>query len=214
MITRPRVLVVDDDGVMRTVLRRIFLDAGLRVEIFDSAGALFAGADLAQPAVLLLDVKMPAVSGLELQAMLKARGIGLPVMFLTGSADIPDAVAAMRAGAVDFLEKPFVAKELVRRVERAFGRCSSSAALQSVAEGDREQRLATLTPREREVHDRMVTGLTSKLIARELGGSFRTIEIHRTRVMAKMAAVHLADLVRMNYEAEGATLRSGSMSGA
>ena len=207
MSTTPRVLVVDDDGVMRAVLQRVFLDAGFRVEEFDSAGALFGGADLRQPAVLLLDVKMPGVSGLELQAMLNARGIDLPVMFLTGTSDIPVAVAAMRAGAVDFLEKPFVAAELVRRVESAYRQTSGGAMPVHVQADDYAQRLQSLTPREREVHDHMVTGMTSKLIAIELGGSFRTVEIHRARVMAKMGAAHLADLVRMSYEAEGASPR-------
>jgi two-component system response regulator FixJ len=207
MRTTPRVLVVDDDRVMRAVLHRVFLGAGFRVETFDSARALLNSADLRQPAVLLLDVKMPAVSGLELQGMLNTRGIELPVMFLTGTSDIPIAVAAMRAGAVDFLEKPFVAAELVRRVESAFGRCSGGAMLPHVPADDYAQRLQSLTPREREIHDHMVTGMTSKVIAIELGGSFRTVEIHRTRVMAKMAAAHLADLVRMSYEAKGPTTR-------
>ncbi|APW40878.1 hypothetical protein RD110_22250 [Rhodoferax koreense] len=200
----PRVLVVDDDAVMRLVLHRVLSNAGFHVEMFDSASALFGDADLSRPAVLLLDVRMPAVSGLELQSMLNLRGIELPVVFLSGTSDIPVAVAALRAGAVDFLEKPFVAAELVQRVEMAFG--TGAAGLPSPPDAggppdDHPQRLETLTPREREVHDLMVTGMTSKLMAIELGCSFRTIEIHRTRVMTKMAAAHLADLVRMNYGA-------------
>jgi FixJ family two-component response regulator len=209
MSTTPRVLVVDDDDVVRTVLLRVFGDAGMRVEVFDSASALLAGADLGRAAVLLLDVEMPGMSGLELQALLSDRGIDLPVMFLTGSATIPVAVAAMRAGAVDFIEKPFDAAELVRRVERAFGLCSPGAALPPVPATEYARRLESLTPRERQVHDHMVVGKTSKLIALELGGSFRTIEIHRTRVMSKMAAAHLADLVRMSYGSEGAATSLG-----
>ncbi len=199
-----RVLVVDDDDVMRTVLRRIFLDAGLQVEAYASAKDLLDTANLSRPGVLLLDVQMPGMTGIELQALLRVRGVELPVLFLTGSSDIPKAVQAMRNGAVDFLEKPFSAAALIDRVGRAFGQSLRASEVPAPAglSLDYARRLATLTPREREVHVGMVTGMTSKLIARELGGSFRTVEIHRARVMAKMEVTNLAELVRLAVDAE------------
>ncbi len=199
MTTAPRVLVVDDDAVMRAVLERVFVNAGFQVQLFASAQALLSGADLGQPAVLLLDMKMPGMTGLELHAVLRSRGVSLPVMFLTGSADVPVAVAAMRAGAVDFLEKPFASAELVRRVARAFAPAAEGAGLPQPPVSDHAQRLASLTPREREVHELMIDGLTSKQIAIELGGSFRTVEVHRARVMSKMGVANLAELVRASY---------------
>ena len=141
------------------------------------------------------------MSGLELQALLRERGIGLPVVFLTGSSNIPTAVAAMRNGAVDFVEKPFDKDELVARVWRA----AEPAARREQPRPELARRLGTLTAREREVYDRMVIGKTSKAIAQDLGGSFRTVEIHRGRVMGKMEAVHISDLVRMAFEVEGRT---------
>lgn len=206
------VLVVDDDAFMRTILERVLSEAGLAVETFDSAQGLLDNADLETPAVLLLDVFMPGISGLELQAMLRQRGVALPIVFLTGSSDIPMAVEAMRNGALDFLEKPFDNAVLVERIRRglqASASASAAAATAAVprrANADYAARFATLTGREREVCGLMVTGKTSKLIARELGGSFRTIEIHRSRVLSKMEATSLADLVRMTFEIESATL--------
>jgi FixJ family two-component response regulator len=200
----PTVLVVDDDPFMRIVLQRVFVNAGIAVKTFASAAELIDTGDLRPPVVLLLDVKMPGMSGLELQAFLRARGIILPVMFLTGSSDIPMAVEAMRNGAVDFLEKPFDNDELVTRVRRVMAQCAQPETLPGrKTDNDTARRLRTLTAREREVYDCMIVGKTSKVIAVELGGSFRTVEIHRGRVMGKMGATHLADLVRMAFEIEG-----------
>jgi len=195
----PEVFVVDDDDLMRAALKRTFLAARIRVETFASARDLLDTCDFSAPAVLLLDVMMPGMNGLELQAALRERGVKLPVIFLTGSGDIPMAVAAMRNGAVDFLEKPFENSDLVERVRRAFARTAQTRP-EPLVRSDFRRRRATLTPREREVMDLMVTGMTSKVIARELGGSFRTVEIHRARVMSKMEAATLADLVRMLLE--------------
>ena len=193
------VLAVDDDSFMRVLLQRAFVDAGMRIETFASAPELLASTALHSPAVVLLDVKMPGMSGLQLQALLGERGIELPVMFLTGASDIAMAVAAMRAGAVDFVEKPFNAADLVQRVRQAFALYAQSViAREPRPHAEQTRRLATLTAREREVHDRMVVGHTSKAIASDLGGSFRTVEIHRSRVMAKMGAAHMAELVRMS----------------
>ena len=196
------VFVVDDEEFMRAALKRVFLAADMNVTTFASARELLDGCDFNAPAVLLLDVMMPGMTGLELQAVLRDRGVDLPVIFLTGSGDIPMAVAAMRDGAVDFLEKPFENRDLVERVRQAFVRAAQVRPGPRVRR-DYERRLTTLTPREREVMDLMITGMTSKVMARELGGSFRTIEIHRSRVMSKMAAATLADLVRMALDVSG-----------
>jgi two-component system response regulator FixJ len=186
---------------MRDLLTRCFVKAGLPVQTFASAFELLAGADLSSPGVLLLDVQMPGMSGLELQALLLERGIGMPIIFLTGTSDVPIAVAAMRSGAVDFLEKPFDNATLIGRVRKTMARYDKPADI--APDPEYASRRATLTPREREVLDLMVTGMTSKEMARSLGGSFRTIEIHRARVMSKMAATNLAELVRMNIDANG-----------
>ena len=202
MCSPASVLVVDDDDFIRALLRRVFTDAGLKVETFASAADLLARADLRSHAVLLLDMAMPDMSGLELQALLRQRGVTLPVIFLTGSSDIAQAVVAMRNGAVDFLEKPFHADILIDRVRHALALDAKAPYVARASGNDYARRLHTLTVREREVMDLMITGKTSKMIAQDLGGSFRTIEIHRTRVMSKMAAASLADLVRMAFDAE------------
>ena len=195
----PTVLVVDDDGFMRELLKRVFENAGIPVQTFESAEALLAEADLQSRCVLLLDVKMPGLSGPALHQVLRERGIDVPVIYLTAVADVPMAVAAMRNGAADFIEKPFHSALLVERVRQSFIRLEAPSA--PGPDSDLAMRLDSLTPREREVLELMVTGATSKRIARALGGSFRTIETHRGRVMTKMAAGTLADLVRMNLEA-------------
>ncbi len=195
----PTVLVVDDDGFMRELLKRVFDNAAIPVQTFESAEALLSRADLRSRCVLLLDVKMPGMSGPVLHEVLRDRGIDVPVIFLTAVADVPTAVAAMRNGAADFIEKPFHSAALVERVRQSFARLEGPP--RPPPEGDLAIRLESLTPREREVFDLMITGATSKRMARALGGSFRTIETHRGRVMAKMAADSLADLVRMNLEA-------------
>jgi FixJ family two-component response regulator len=196
----PTVFVVDDDGLMRELLGRVLPSAGIPVRTFASAFDLLAEVDFRSPCVLLLDVQMPGMTGLELQAELRERGVDVPIVFLTASADVPMAVAAMRDGAVDFLEKPFHTDTLVARMRQMLARLDTAAA--QTSEQAYGKRLATLTQREREVHDLMVTGQTSKVIAREIGGSFRTIEIHRARIMSKMAATSLADLMRMKIEAD------------
>lgn len=208
MNTIPRVLVVDDDSFMRALIERVFVDAHMPVTTFASGRELLAAGDLNTPAVLLLDVRMPDMSGLELQALLRERGVGLPVVFLTGNADIPTAVAAMRNGAFDFVEKPFDKDDLVARICRA-AQAAALAARREQARPELARRLGTLTTREREVYDRMVVGMTSKAIANELGGSFRTIEIHRGRVMGKMGAANISDLVRMAFEADETTDTGG-----
>jgi FixJ family two-component response regulator len=199
----PTVLVVDDDIFMRTLLTRVLTDAGLAVETFISAQELLDKGDLTAPAVLLLDVMMPGLSGLELQALLRVRGVSIPIVFLTACSDVPMAVEAMRNGAVDFLEKPFDKAVLISRVRQSLS-ASASPAVPAARRANQDfgKRLETLTTREREVYEFMIKGKTSKTIARDLGGSYRTIEIHRARVMTKMDSDNLADLVRMTFEVD------------
>lgn len=194
-------MAVDDDRFMRDLLTRVLAGAGMQVASYGSAAELLAADDLASATVLLLDVKMPGMSGLDLQDTLQRRGIDLPVVFISGAADLSMAVTAMRNGAADFIEKPFEGALLIERVQRAVARyAGQAAATERLADPLVRARFETLTPREREVFDLLVTGMSSKLIARELGGSFRTIEIHRAQVMRKMTARHLPELVRMSIE--------------
>lgn len=197
-----KVLAVDDDGFMRDLLHRVLTGAGMQVTGYGSGAELLAaGDDLAAATILLLDVKMPGMSGLDLQDLLRQRGVDLPVVFISGSADLEMAVTAMRNGASDFIEKPFQGALLNERVRRAVDRHADSVATsERPADPVVLERFATLTAREREVFALLVTGMSSKLIARALGGSFRTIEIHRAQVMRKMGARHLPELVRMSIE--------------
>ncbi len=199
MDEKPAVLVVDDDAQVRAALKRVFVAARWHVETFASGRELLDTADFGTRAVLLLDVMMPGMDGLELQRPLRERGVLLPVVFLTGSGDIPMAVVAMRDGAVDFLEKPWDNELLVERVQLAYALKERPGLISDPAYAGR---LSTLTPREREVLIEIVTGKTNKVIARDLGASYRTIEIHRARVMTKMEAKTLADLVRMTLAAD------------
>jgi len=188
--------IVDDDSSMRAALRRLFVSKSLAVHLYAS-GAEFLKQDLPDgPGCILMDVRMPGLSGLQVQTELIARGVLLPVIFLTGAADVPIAVEAMRKGAMDFIEKPFDNNHLADRVNLAIDHYR-----QRHLEAEERERAAAhiqrLTPREREVLELVVAGRTSKEIARELGASHRTIEIHRNHLMEKMAASTLADLIRM-----------------
>jgi len=196
-----KVLAVDDDGFMRDLLGRVLAGAGMEVASFGSAAELLAAGDLASATVLLFDVKMPGMSGLDLHELLRRRGVELPVVFISGAADLAMAVSAMRNGAADFIEKPFQGALLIERVREAVARhATHKASSQRLADPLVLVRFKTLTPREREVFELLVTGMSSKLIARDLGVSFRTIEIHRAQVMRKMIARHLPELVRMSIE--------------
>lgn len=192
----PVVMVVDDDASMRSALRRLFASAHIASEHYASGAEFLAHAQLERPGCIVLDVGMPGMSGLEVQARLKQRHVDLPVIFLTGSAQIPIAVAAMREGAMDFVEKPFDDDDLVARVRNVI-EAHRRERPGEVARREVRRRLQLLTPREREVVEQLVLGKTNKEIARALGASHRTIEIHRRNAMAKMGAPTLADLVRM-----------------
>ncbi|HLA72202.1 MAG TPA: response regulator [Steroidobacteraceae bacterium] len=190
------VFVVDDDDAVRNSLRLLLKSAGFSTEVAASAQEFLSTYDAAQPGCLLLDVHMPGMTGLEMQHQLNVRGAAIPVIFITGHGDIPMAVEAMQHGAFDFLQKPFRDQELLDRVQRALTRDTEYRARLRQTERIRE-RLASLSPREREVLDLVTQGKANKMVAGDLGVSQRTVEIHRAHVMQKMEAGSLAELVRM-----------------
>ena len=197
-----RVIVVDDDTGVRNALYRLFRAEGIAVEAYDSATALLARGNLAHPAVLVLDIQMPGMSGLELQSVLVERGSRTPIVFLTGASSVPLAVTAMRRGAADCVEKPFDNADLVRRVRGAATRTPRVAVSSQLH--DYARRAAALTPREREVMALVVAGHSNKEVARKLAVSPRTVEVHRLHMMEKMGAGSLAELVRMALAVDGA----------
>lgn len=207
--TTPVVFIVDDDDLIRSSVRRLLTNANLATELYASGAEFLAQARIERPSCLILDFKMPGMNGLEVQASLKQRRIELPVIFLTGSSDIPIAVAAMREGAADFVEKPFDNAYLLTRVRQAIER-SSKWWQDSAERRGTLQRFDLLTARERSVFELVVVGKTNKEIARDLGASYRTIEIHRRRVMEKMAAPTLADLVRMRADIDADPIDSSA----
>jgi two-component system response regulator FixJ len=192
--------VVDDDAAMRDSLRFLLEASGFAVRTFDSASAFLASGPTGLGCVLT-DIRMPEIDGLALLRRLREQGVQLPVIVMTGQGDIAIAVQAMKAGAIDFLEKPFDDATLIEAVGKAQ---KQSEKLQEVADASAEAaaRLATLTPREREVFDLLVAGLPNKAIANNLGASPRTIEVHRARVFEKLKAHNLPDLVRLLMAAE------------
>jgi two-component system, LuxR family, response regulator FixJ len=196
----PTVFVVDDDDAVRGAMRLLLKSIGLTAVTYASADEFLARYADDQPGCMLLDVRMPGMSGLELQHQLNLRGAILPVIFLTGHGDVPMAVEAMQHGAFDFLQKPFRDQDLLERVQRALGKDRETREQLRHIERTRGH-LTTLTPREREVLTLMVRGKQNKVTAAELGLSQRTVEIHRARVMEKMAARSLAELVRMTIDA-------------
>lgn len=192
----PTVFVVDDDAAARSSLRLLLKSLGLTAVACESAQAFLEGYDPEQPGCLLLDVRMPGMSGLELQQELNRRGAITPIIFITGHGDIAMAVEAMQHGAFDFLQKPFRDQELLDRVQRALAKDHDTRSQLQQHELIR-RRLASLTPREREVLDLVTAGTPNKIMAHRLGISQRTVEIHRARIMEKMHAESFAQLVRM-----------------
>jgi two-component system, LuxR family, response regulator FixJ len=190
------VFVVDDDEAVRDSLKLLLKSAGIVAVTSASAQELLASYDPAQPGCLVLDVRMPGMSGLEMQHELNLRGAMIPVIFITGHGDIPMAVEAMQQGAFDFLQKPFRDSDLLDRVQRALARDQEQRERLRQTDKIRE-RLASLSPREREVLDLVTRGKANKMVAGDLGVSQRTVEIHRAHVMQKMEAGSLAELVRM-----------------
>jgi len=190
------VYIVDDDPGVREALSSLFRSVGLHARTFDSAREFLDDTLIDAPGCLVLDVRLPGLSGLDLQSELADRGITIPIIFITGHADVPMTVQAMKAGAVEFLTKPFRDQDLLDAVQAAVDR-------DRVARRDKAQmmilltRYKTLTPREREVMGLVVTGMLNKQIAAELGTREVTIKLQRGRVMQKMEARSVADLVRM-----------------
>ena len=197
----PTIFVVDDDEGVRNSIRFLLKSVGLATETLASASEFLETYKPRQPGCLVLDVRMPGMSGLELQQQLNLRGAIIPVIFITGHGDIPMAVEAMQHGAFDFLQKPFRDQDLIDRIQRALERDAHNRA--ALAQHDRiRARFDSLTPREREVLALMTRGKPNKVMAAELGVSQRTVEIHRARVMEKTGAAWLAQLVRMAMDLE------------
>ncbi len=192
----PVVHVVDDDAAVRDSLAFLLQTAGHAVRTHVSAEALLAAVPDLAPGCVLTDVRMPGLDGLGLQRRLADLGLPLPVVVMTGHADVPLAVQAMKAGAVDFLQKPFSEDHLLAVVRQALATQERARATEMAA-AEAAARLATLTPREREVLDELVAGHPNKVIAQTLGASPRTIEVHRARVMEKLGVRSLPDLVRL-----------------
>jgi two-component system, LuxR family, response regulator FixJ len=190
--------LIDDDDAVRQAVAFLLTTSGFAVRVYESAPAFLEALPTVQPGCIVTDVRMPDMDGLELQRQLKARRIGLPVIIITGHGDVPLAVEAMKAGAVDFLEKPFSDDKLLSAIRVAIDR--------HAREAEREEEIAVirskldaLSPREREVLDGLVAGLPNKTIAYDLKISARTVEVHRANLMARMGAASLADLVRMAF---------------
>ena len=196
MTTDGIVFVVDDDESVRKALARLIGSIGLEVQTFPSPGAFLARPRPDRPACVILDLRMPGASGLTLQEEMAKAGEDLPILFLTGHADVSASVRAMKAGAVDFLEKPLNDQALLDAVQHALVRARALRAARAEREGI-ARRVATLTPREREVLALVVAGLPNKLVADRLGASEKTDKVHRARVMQKMRADSLAHLVRL-----------------
>ncbi|MBK1640551.1 DNA-binding response regulator [Chromatium okenii] len=190
------VFVVDDDEAMRTSLQWLIEATGLPVQTYESADVFLASYQHGQAGCLLLDVRMPGMSGLELQSYLTRQGYRLPVILITGHGDVAMAVKAMKAGAMDFIEKPFHDEDLLRSIHHALA-CDEKHRAGHLVRAELAQRLAELTPREHEVMTMVTDGLSNREIAAALKVSAKTVEAHRAHVMDKMRAESLAELVRM-----------------
>jgi RNA polymerase sigma factor (sigma-70 family) len=193
------VYVVDDDASVRRALARLIASAGHDIETFPSARAFLEHSMTDRPACLVLDVRLQDESGLDLQATLGNVQHRLPIIFLTGHATVPATVRAMKRGAFDFLQKPVDEQELLAGIERALGQ-SREARIEETARAEIQRRLDRLTRREREVLDLVTAGLLNKQVGERLGVSEKTVKVHRGRVMQKMAAGTVADLVRMLHK--------------
>jgi FixJ family two-component response regulator len=192
----PVVLVIDDDIAIRESLASLFQSVGLRVEVFDSAPALLQSSLPNAPSCLVLDIRLPGISGLDFQVDLDKAGIRIPIIFMTGHGDIPMSVQAMKAGAIDFLTKPLRPQEMIHAVTRALAADQKRRADEKTV-SDLRLLYEALTPRERDVLALVTAGMMNKLIAQELGISEITVKVHRSHVMRKMRTRSLADLARI-----------------
>ena len=190
------VYIVEDDEAVRDSLSLLLQSEGLAVSAYDRASRFLEDWRPDMAGCVVLDIRMPEMDGMQLQEALVERGSDLPIIFVTGHGDVPLAVEAMRKGAVDFIEKPYHEEQLLEKIRSAL---SQNAEQRQIREEKQVilDRLAELTPREREIMDRMIAGQANKVIAIELNISQRTVEIHRSRVMHKMGTHSLAQLVRM-----------------
>jgi len=196
-LDEPVVFVVDDDPSVRNALARLIKSAGFSVQAFENARSFLNLPEHRDiPCCLVLDIRLPQMSGLELQEEMTERGLSMPIIFITGHGTIPISVQAMKAGAMDFLEKPFEEQELLDAIHKAVEKSRQA----NLEEAERQQileRADSLTPREYEVFRRVVSGIPNKEIGHQLGTTEKTIKVHRARVMDKMMAKNLAALVRM-----------------
>jgi two-component system, LuxR family, response regulator FixJ len=193
---KPAVFIVDDEEAICDSIAMLLRSVGLATRAFPDANTFLEAYRPEMPGCLILDVRMPRMSGLELQHELNRRRYTLPVIFITGHGDVPMAVEAMRHGAMDFLQKPFNDDKLIRRVQRALEQDARERDLLQRRE-EIQRRLASLTPRELDIAERVVRGDANKAVAIDLGISARTVELHRARIMQKMGARSLAQLVQM-----------------
>lgn len=191
-----RVHIVDDDEAMRDSLKWLLESRGLKVELYESGEAFLQAYDSSFCGCLVLDIRMPGMSGLDLYEQLQARSSTLPVIFITGHGDVPMAVSALKKGAADFIEKPFNDQEMLRLIQSCLEQDRNAAARRAES-ASVAQRLDRLTQREREVLQLVVAGKLNKQIADELGISIKTVEVHRSRVMQKTGTNSVAELVQL-----------------
>jgi len=202
-VSEPTVFIVDDDLAVARSLRWLIESVSLKVETFASSQAFLDGYDAAKPGCMVLDVRMPGMSGLELQERLATQQFRVPIIFITGHGDVQMAVRAVQAGAFDFIEKPFNDQDLLDRIQKAIAFDTDQRGKQALRV-QLGSLFSSLTPREHEVLDLVVEGLSNKAIANTLGLSAKTVEVHRAKVMEKMHARSVADLVKMAMQNQAA----------
>ena len=195
MSDRPAVFIIDDDPDVRESLSRLVRAAGFAVEAFDSADAFLSAFVEDRPGCLVTDIRMPGMNGLELQERMRSEGSSMPTIVLTGHGDVPGAVRALKGGAIDFLQKPYEPDVLLVRIAEALAKDARTREAKEQA-AEVESRLSQLTPRERQVMSLVIEGKANKVIAIDLGISERTVELHRGRVMHKLGARSVPDLIR------------------
>lgn len=194
--TEPMVYVIDDDASVRRAITRLIRSAGFQVSVFESADEFLHQQPANVPSCLILDIQMPGLTGIDLQEALVTSGHTLPIIFISGYADVPMSVKAMKRGALDFLTKPFTDEELLAAIRKAIELDIQQKKANEEIQ-DIQNRINTLTPREAEVFSLVITGMLNKQIAAELGTSEKTIKVHRARVMEKMRSGSLAELVQL-----------------